>query len=161
MTQASKFIRIGKSLVFWLAATVFFTSSAYGKCSSKSETIFSCTTAKSKLIEVCEAGKSITYTFGSPNQKPDINLVVPRGKVTKTPWNGIGRVMSDSVEIPHGNTTYSVFYSVDKQLDGNNPATKPVSGVQVLVNDAHKSVVRCSGKKVINNLQNVDLKTSR
>ena len=67
---------------------------AFAKCATGNKTIFSCTTAKGKLIEVCDAGKTITYSFGNPQTTPEIALNVPRDKATTFQWAGVGRYLS-------------------------------------------------------------------
>ncbi|MBK7026650.1 MAG: hypothetical protein IPH40_06920 [Polaromonas sp.] len=114
---------------------------------------FFCSTAKGKTIEVCDAGKTITYTFGSPQAKPEISLNVPRDKVTTFQWNGIGRYLSYAVDIPNGTTTYSVFHGMDRITKEHAIE----AGVNVLVDGKLLATVRRSGRNIVNNLEGVDL----
>jgi hypothetical protein len=130
---------------------------AFAKCQVGQSTIFSCSTAKGKTIEVCDAGKTIGYTFGSPQAKPEIALNVPRDKVTTYQWNGIGRYLSYAVDIPNdtanSNTTYSVFHGMDRITKEHAIE----AGVNVLVDGKLLATVRCSGRNIVNNLEGVDL----
>ncbi len=136
-----------------MATGLFSTPQAFAKCAAGQPTIFSCSTAKGKTIEVCDAGKSITYTFGSPQAKPEIALNVPRDKVTTFQWSGIGRYLSYAVDIPNGTTTYSVFHGMDRITKEHAIE----AGVNVLVHGKLLATVRCSGKQIVNNLEGVDL----
>jgi hypothetical protein len=142
-----------KFLTLCFASAILFSPNAFAKCAAGNKTIFACTTAKGKLIEVCDAGKSITYSFGSPQTTPEIALNVPRDKATTFQWAGVGRYLSYSVDIPNGATTYSVFHSVDRITEAH--ATD--AGVNVLEGDKLLATVKCSSKKMVNNLEGVDL----
>ena len=132
---------------------LFFAPQAFAKCAAGQPTIFSCSTNKGKTIEVCDAGKSITYTFGNPQAKPEIALDVPRDKVTTFQWNGIGRYLSYAVDIPNGTSTYSVFHGMDRITKEHAIE----AGVNVLVDGKLLATVRCSGRNIVNNLEGVDL----
>lgn len=144
---------MNKFLAVCLTAAVFFAPQAFAKCAAGQPTIFSCSTVKGKTIEVCDAGKTITYTFGSPQTKPEIALNVPRDKVTTFQWNGIGRYLSYAVDIPNGTTTYSVFHGMDRITKEHAIE----AGVNVLVDGKLLATVRCSGRNIMNNLEGVDL----
>ena len=132
---------------------MFFAPQAFAKCAAGQPTIFSCSTAKGKTIEVCDAGKTITYTFGSLQAKPEIALSVSRDKVTTFQWSGIGRYLSYAVDIPNGTSTSSVFHGMDRITKEH--AIEP--GVNVLVDGKLLATVRCSGRNIVNNLEGVDL----
>ena len=88
-----------------IAVLFFFVSfNAVAACEKGSTTVFSCVTGKGKIIEVCDSKKTIDYSFGKPSEKPDLALKVPRESASTTQWNGMGRWISYSVEIPNGNT---------------------------------------------------------
>jgi hypothetical protein len=142
-----------KLLTLCFVSAMVFTPNAFAKCAAGTKTIFSCTTAKGKLIEVCDAGKTITYSFGNPQTKPDIALNVPRDKATTFQWAGVGRYLSYSVDIPNAATTYSVFISMDRLTE----AHAMEAGVNVFEEGKLLATVKCSGKKMVNNLEGVDL----
>ncbi|MEQ1537083.1 MAG: hypothetical protein ABL923_14500 [Burkholderiaceae bacterium] len=142
-----------KLFALCLVSAILFTPNAFAKCTAGHKTIFSCTTAKGKLIEVCDAGKTITYSFGSPQTTPEIALNVPRDKATTFQWAGVGRYLSYSVDIPNGTTTYSVFSSMDRITE----AHAMDAGVNVWEGEKLLATVKCSGKKMVNNLEGVDL----
>lgn len=135
---------------------MLFSSAIHAKCEKNSKTLFSCLTAKSKQIEVCDAGKTIVYSFGRPHVKPEIVVTVLRDQATTSQWNGVGRYLSYAVDIPNGETVYNVFFSADRL--SNEHAIE--AGVNVLVKNNLAATVHCSGKNITNNLQGLDLKPS-
>lgn len=142
-----------KFLALCVASAALFAPSAFAKCEAGSQTLFSCTTAKGKLIEVCDTGKTINYSFGSPQAKPEIALTVPRKLATTFQWAGVGRYLSYSVDIPNGTTTYSVFHGMDRISKTHDVE----AGVNVLTNGNLVATVKCAGKNITSNLEGVDL----
>lgn len=130
-------------------------SQLQAKCNKNSKVLFSCKIQKSgKHLEVCDAGKTITYSFGKNHRKPELSLAVPRNKVSTYQWAGIGRYENYSVIIPNGNATYSVFWGVDK-LAKNFPED---AGVAVEIKGEEVAKILCINKTVEHNLIDVDLK---
>lgn len=99
-----------KKNIWILLLALFFSNAAYAKCESNEKTVFSCTTNRAKLIEVCDSGNILTYTFGKPNMKPEIVLKVQRTRTSTWQWDGMGRTESYVVNIPNSKTIYSVFW---------------------------------------------------
>ncbi len=126
------------------------------KCEDGAKALFSCEAANGKRIEVCDAGGSIRYSYGKPQETPEITVEVPRSQASTSQWEGVGRYESYAVDIPNGNTVYSVFWGGDRLTEGN-----PVeAGVNVLINNQLAATVKCAGKNIPNNLAGVDLKSS-
>lgn len=134
--------------------TLLFSSPVFALCASASKTIFYCTTAKGKQIEVCDSKKTIDYSFGKPDMKAEIVVKVPRAQATTWQWRGVGRWQSYSVDVPNGNTTYNVFWGRDA-LAPNSP---PEAGVNVLNNDRIVTTVLCATKGIVQALEGIDLK---
>lgn len=135
---------------------VLFATNVYAKCDAGSKTLFFCSTQKGKQIEVCDAGKTISYSFGKSKTKPEIVVTVPRNQASTSQWSGMGRYMNYSVDIPNGKTTYSVFHAVDKLTEEHGIE----AGVNVIINNKNAATVKCVEKGMINNLEGVDLKAS-
>ena len=66
-----------KIIVIVPVLAALFTANVYAECEN-SKTVFSCTTTKGKQIEVCDADKTIVYSFGKAQGKPEISIQVPR-----------------------------------------------------------------------------------
>lgn len=132
-----------------------FISSASAKCAKGSTTIFSCLTAKGKLIQVCDSEKTIDYSFGRPNLSPEIIVHASRSEVSTFQWKGFGRYISYAVEVPNGDTTYSIFWGMDRLTDEHSID----AGVIVEVNNKHIATVKCVGEKnIVQNIEGIKLK---
>lgn len=130
-----------------------FATNVYASCEG-SKTVFSCLTSKGKQIEVCDAGKTVDYSFGKPKAKPEIEVKVARDKASTFQWAGMGSSMTYAVDIPNGKTTYNVFWSVDRLSDEHAIE----AGVNVLINKELVTTVNCAGENVVNNIEGIDLK---
>lgn len=135
-----------------LAASLVFSAGAWASCPAKTQTIFQCTTTNNKIVQVCDAGKTINYSFGKPNQTPELAVSVLRNKVTTHQWEGIGRYENYSINIPNGNYFYRVFSSIDKINQSHS------AGVEISKNDNLIATVNCApSKKFTSNLIGVNL----
>jgi hypothetical protein len=143
-------------LALCLASAGLFTPSAFAKCEAGSKTLFACTTAKGKLIEVCDAGKTIGYSLGKRGAKPDVAFKVPRERVTTYQWKGIGRTISYSVDISHGDNTYSIYENSDKMVE--KPSIQ--RGVHVFSNGKLLANMKCIKQTNAFYLEGVDLATT-
>lgn len=133
---------------------VIVTSVASAACLSEAKTVFSCLTAAGKRIEVCDAGQTIDYSFGKPKAKPEIVVRAPRSAATTFQWPGAGRYFSYSVDVPNGNTVYSVYWSADRL--GDEPDVK--GGVIVSIDGRERATVRCArGGDIVQNIEGIDL----
>lgn len=146
-----------KALVVGMGVAALFLTSTGGACPNNSETLFFCDTQKgNKQIEVCDAGKTISYSFGKKGQRPELALAVPRAEASTYQWQGIGRWMSYSVNIPNAEHVYTVFWGVDR-LEEKHPIE---AGVNVEKNGKLLATIYCKEKGLINNLEGVDLKAA-
>ena len=136
-----------------LVMAIFSVSNA--ACENGGKVIFSCQTAKGKVIEVCDSGKTIDYSFGKPKGTPEIVVRAPRSEASTFQWQGVGRYISYTVEIPNGNTTYRVFWGSDRITEQHAIE----AGVNVEVNKELKSTVKCSNEKpIIQRMEDINLK---
>lgn len=123
-------------------------------CSGHEKLIFSCTTTKEKHVEVCDAGKSIRYSFGKKGAKPEMALSVPRAAATTYQWNGIGRYASYIVSVPNGKTVYNVFSGVDRLTDEHTI----IAGINVETNSQHIATIQCKPSTVQSHIEGIDLR---
>lgn len=143
-------------VIFVISSLAFF-SVSHANCDSGSELIFSCTTQKGKVIQVCDSVKTIDYSFGIPSKNPEIALMVKRNLVTTTQWAGVGSWINYSVEIPNANTLYSVFWAANRNSDKHEIE----AGVNVIINNKNVATVNCSLEKdITNNIEGINLKPS-
>lgn len=136
------------------AITVLSSASASAACAGGGKAVFSCLAAKGKVIEICDSGKTIDYSFGKPDA-PEIVIRAPRSEASTSQWKGVGRYLSYSVEIPNGKTVYSVYWGADRLTDEH----KVEAGVNVEVNKNRVATVKCVGEKyIVQNIEGIDLK---
>lgn len=119
-----------------------------------SKTVFACTTTKGKVVAVCDAGNTLQYRFGSPEETPEMTLSVPRAKASTLQWNGRESPMTYSVQIPNGNTVYEVFVSTDRVGDSH----KSTSGINVTIAGKHRATLTCQGDTLRQDLEGILLK---
>lgn len=116
--------------------------------------LFFCKTRHGKQIELLDAGNTVIYVFGKTGAAPEITLTVPRTQATTWQWDGRGSSESYRVNVPNGNTVYSVFWSAAHDPD----ATEPVSaGVDVEIAGKYAASVECDPDTVMQSLEGVDL----
>lgn len=138
-----------------------FSSAALAECEKGSKVIFSCTTGKAKIIEVCDSGKTIDYSYGMKDLRPEIVVRAFRSQASTTQYAGIGRHMANSVTVPNGDTTYSVFSGIDKMFEGDKKEPKQEAGVSVTVRQKLVATVMCDTKMPItDNMEGIKLKLS-
>lgn len=141
----------------WLLAALVLgiSTAASAACDKASTTVFSCLAARGKVIQVCDAGATIDYSFGKPGTPPDIVVRASRGEASTFQWKGVGRYLSYAVSVPNGNTTYNVFWGADRLTS----AHAVEAGVNVEVNKKLVATVKCVGEKhIVQNIEGIDLK---
>lgn len=135
-----------KKLLIALTAlsTLTIASPAFAK------TLFDCTTTNGKQILLTEKGNALNYRFGKKG-KPELTFSVSKDEAIYAPWNGIGRYMNYSLDLPNGNVVYSVFRSADKH------SSKVESGVMVHLQDGKTSKVLCRQNQIkADELESID-----
>ena len=144
---------IRRGALFLILATGF-APAVHAACAAGGGMLFSCLTGKGKQVELCDEGKTIAYAFGRPDETPELALRVPREQASTSQWDGIGRYESYAVDVPNGDTVYSVFWSRDKLADA--PGVE--AGVYVLRKGRLIATVQCAPGRVDSRLQGVRLK---
>ena len=136
-----------------IVVAVICSHSAFAACQGQSKTVFNCTMINNKVIQVCDAGNAISYSFGKANATPELAITVPRNKVTTYQWQGIGRYENYAINIPNGKTIYRVNDSIDKIEQ------KYTAGVDVNSNDKLLATLECAAnKKVTSKIQGIKLR---
>ena len=141
-----------KKLIIGIAVAAC-SHSLFAACPSQTKTIFMCTTTNNKVIQVCDAGNTISYSFGKANATPELAITVPRNKVTTYQWEGFGRYENYAINIPNGKTIYRVNDSLDKM------SQQYTAGVEVSNNDRLLATVECAAnKKITSKIQGIKLR---
>lgn len=142
------------SRVAMLAILLAMPALAHAACPGGKRPVFACTTTKGKAVQVCDAGKTIAYTFGTPGATPDMALSVPRAAASTYQWSGVGAVMRYSVRIPNGETVYEVFDAVDRN------ARTATSGIDVAVAGKHVATLACRHGSTVANIEDIALRAA-
>ena len=141
-----------KKLIIGLAVAAC-SHSLFAACPNQSKTVFNCTTTNNKVIQVCDAGNTISYSFGKANATPELAIAVPRNKVTTYQWEGFGRYENYAINIPNGKTIYRVNDSLDKM------SQQYTAGVEVSNNDKLLTTVEfAANKKITSKIQGIKLR---
>ena len=141
-----------KKLIIGIAVAAC-SHSLFAACPSQSKTVFNCTTTNNKVIQVCDAGNTISYSFGKANATPELAIAVSRDKVTTYQWEGFGRYENYAINIPNGKTIYRVNDSLDKM------SQQYTAGVEVSNNDKLLATVECAAnKKITSKIQGIKLR---
>ncbi len=104
------------------------------------EVLLACSTGASRQVTVCLSGDSVTYSYGKRGKAAELDLTVPLSDSPYTPWNGIGRYMSDSITFHNAGYAYEVWQSVDKM----SPDKSPAYGVNVLQDEDVLKTLACN-----------------
>jgi hypothetical protein len=121
--------------------------------SSDRKLLFSCDTENGKQILLYDSGQTIDYSFGRPNQTPELALNVLRSEASTWQWAGVGRAITYSIEVPNGNVLYTVFWNFDRLAENR----REEAGVNVSIDQKLTTTVNCSSN-IVNQMQGVDLK---
>ncbi|MCK5728687.1 MAG: hypothetical protein KAH08_05645 [Methylococcales bacterium] len=138
-----------------LLLTGLYSTHLYAQCQEKDKSLFFCEIQKSKkILEVCDKGKTISYSFGHKNKKPELFFTIPKEKVFTYQSGPISPTESYSITIPRGDTKYRVFWGVDK-TSKEYPVT---SGVIVNVKSKDVANLTCINKTATHYLMAIKLK---
>ena len=152
-----------KALLFltinsFLFAFAAFPAQAKNTCKNGKNTLFYCVTQNNKEVEVCHDDNTLSYRFGKTNGAAEISFTKLKSEVTGYRWEGFGRNMPYYANIPNGDVTYTVHWSIEKKLyDHIDP--EPVAGITVTDNKTDKILanINCNMKTVVHNLMDVEL----
>jgi hypothetical protein len=83
-------------------------------------------------------------------EKTEISLSVGKSTTTTSQWEGMGYIMSYSINIPNGKTTYSVFQEANQKTEEASAGVNVLSGEKIL------ATVKC-GDTYFSNIEGIDL----
>lgn len=125
-------------------------------CATGGKQVFVCTTQTArKLVEVCELATTFSYTFGKPQERPELAFTVSKSSASGYRWDGTGRYMNNSLNLPNGNTEYRVYNSIERDPNGTSAA-----GVQVVVKGKEVADVKCDMNTERSDLESLDVKAA-
>lgn len=132
-----------------VSAMAFTANAVYAACLQS--TIFACTTTNNKVVEVCDSGKTIDYSFGKKGKKPEMALSVPRADASTYQWDGSVTGMVFKVRIPNGNTIYEVYSNFDRMRHEKS------GGIEVYVNKKNVASISCKPETLVDYLDGIEL----
>lgn len=140
-----------------LAFCILPLSSDVQACGPGEQQAFTCTTNNNKVVEVCNAGKDATYSFGRAGTKPALFLKTPKTKLryadSANPVAGqSGRAFEQTLQFLNANTSYTI------SLGGNSSSSASAS-VEVASGGRHLASVACRDGTVRNNLDVLGMDT--
>jgi len=120
-------------------------------------TIFQCETTNKKNVLVQMNKNRVSYKFGRNLSKPEIAFSVPKNEASTYQWPGGGSIYYD-VDVPNGETVYTVYSSIDRMSREYDSE----SGIVVTQNGKELARILCNNnlKRYKNNLEDVDLPSS-
>ena len=141
------------SRLFCAALFALACANSYAVCANGSKTLFSCSTARDKRIEVCESRSMVEYSFGNPQGRAEMVLRVPRTLASSSQWNVAARWNFHALDVPHGDTTYHVFWAGDLQAG----TAAQEGGVNVVTGDSVTATVLCVPQSIVQALDSQSL----
>ena len=98
----------------------------------------------------------VSYSFGLVGQKADLAISVPKSSVSGYRWDGFGRYMNNSINVPNGATEYRAYRSVERDPNGTVAA-----GVHVVLNGKQVADVKCDMATEDSDLENTDVSKAK
>lgn len=127
------------------------------ECAAGFQRVFVCLTQTArKRVEVCASPSMVSYSFGLVGQKADLAISVPKSSVSGYRWDGFGRYMNNSINVPNGATEYRAYRSVERDPNGTVAA-----GVHVVLNGKQVADVKCDMATEDSDLENTDVSKAK
>jgi hypothetical protein len=139
----------------WALAILVAPSTATA-CPQGSKPIFACDTTTRRHVEVCDSGRTIHYAYGRPGARPELAFSVPRQAATTWQWPGVGRYMSYAVDVPNGDTVYSMYWGMDRMTEMHEVD----AGIAISVDGKDVATVHCTPGSARQALESIDLRPS-
>jgi len=79
-------------------------------CQKGEAKVFACTTTNNKVVEVCSAGKTATYSFGRRGTKPEMFLRTAKRQLVYATESGT-QAETFNLDFPNGPTTYRIEHT--------------------------------------------------
>lgn len=101
--------------------------------------IFSCMPEGKKKVSISQKGDTITYTYGRVGDSPELRISRPKSDLRISLEDTSGRSISSSVSFTSGEYTYTVYSSIDRISDYQDPK----SGVLIKRRNSYLSNITC------------------
>ncbi|MGB0903133.1 hypothetical protein [Halocynthiibacter sp.] len=74
---------------------------------------------RNRVLSVCAANGQAYYSYGTPDQSPELELIIPLRDVEVTPWPGVGGAIWEEMIFTNNDVEYVVWQSLRR--DPENP----------------------------------------
>jgi len=137
--------------LFATIATLGLSASAQAACPATAKTVFSCSTTKGKQVDICDLGSQLSYSFGKPRAKPELQFNLAKTRAYLYLWDGMTSSEYNELYLPRGNTIYQAYHANHRNHGGTE------HGLKVFVNQNEVADIRCRAASVIENFQHIEL----
>ncbi len=124
---------------------------AQAACPATAKTVFSCSTTNNKVVDICEIGQHLLYSFGKPRAKPELQFNIAKSRAYMYLWDGSTSSEYNELYLPRGNTIYQAYQANHRNHGGTE------HGLNVLINKKPVANIRCRANTVIENFQQLEL----
>ena len=124
---------------------------AQAACPATAKTVFSCSTTNNKVVDICELGQNLLYSFGRPNSRPELQFNIAKSRAYMYLWDGSTSSEYNELYLPRGNTIYQAYQADHRNHGGTE------HGLNVLINNKPVANIRCRANTVIENFQQLEL----
>lgn len=114
--------------------------------------VFKCTTDNNKQVALYRDGKTIKYTFGKKNSKPELELIKNESDVQIDLEDPEGGGLSNSVEIQNGEYSYQLISNIDKFTEEHESTTS----LNIIKGEDVIKTLYCIPNSVYGDLINID-----
>ena len=144
---------MSKSLcaVLVTAGLTLAVSNVQAACPSAAKTVFSCSTTNNKVVDICELGQHLLYSFGKPRAKPELQFNIAKSRAYMYLWDGSTSSEYNELYLPRGNTIYQAYQANHRNHGGTE------HGLNVFINNKPVANIRCRANSVIENFQQLEL----
>ena len=139
------------SAILVTAGLTLAVSNVQAACPSAAKTVFSCSTTNNKVVDICELGQNLLYSFGRPNSRPELQFNIAKSRAYMYLWDGSTSSEYNELYLPRGNTIYQAYQANHRNHGGTE------HGLNVLINKKPVANIRCRANTVIENFQQLEL----
>lgn len=139
------------SAILVTAGLTLAVSNVQAACPSAAKTVFSCSTTNNKVVDICELGPNLLYSFGRPNSRPELQFNIAKTRAYMYLWDGNTSSEYNEVYLPRGNTIYQAYQADHRNHGGTE------HGLNVFINNKPVANIRCRANSVIENFQQLEL----
>lgn len=103
---------------FTIFAACCLSVSAQAACPATAKTVFSCSTTNNKVVEICDIGQHLMYSFGKPRAKPELQFNLAKTRAYMYLWDGSTSSEHNELYLPRGNTIYQAYQADHRNHGG-------------------------------------------